>query len=306
MTRTVRLYLGAHKTASTHLQHMLMNSADLVARHGTRMAEPLTLRVSGWMTAFFQAARQHQSGEIAPALLAQLRAQLPEDGGDLMLTDENILGTPREMLEGWGVYAFAGRRLKTLAAIFHDCRVEAFMSMRSYDSFFASLYAEVVRNRGYVSFDPFQTLSQEDGWSWQNTVGDLVEASGAENVVVWDYADFRALIPELVVRLSGVADSAPIIAAYPSRPTRPSLSQPAMDIIKSLAPAVGAAAALSLTEKLATHYSVENGAPRFEPFTSEQHDAMQQRYRTDIAAITSRWPALTMLRPDAAGMARTG
>lgn len=305
MTRTVRLYLGAHKTASTHLQHMLMNSADLVARNGTRMAEPLTLRVSGWMTAFFQATRQHKAGEIAPDLLAQLRAQLPEDGGDLMLTDENILGTPREMLEGWGVYKFAGPRLKTLAAIFDDCRVEVFMSMRSYDSFFASLYAEVVRNRGYVAFDPFQTLSQDDGWSWQNTVCDLVEAFGAENVVVWDYADFRALIPELVTRLSGMADSAPIIAAYSSRPTRPSLSQPAMEIIRSLAPSLGTPAALSLTEKLAVHYSAENGAPRFEPFTGEKRYAMQQRYHADLSAIASRWPALTMLRPDATLLSRT-
>ena len=293
--QTIRVYLGAHKTASTHLQDLLVASRPALAEVGTAVADPALLRGdSGWITAYFAAAQQRTAGRaIKDATRQTLRALAPAKG-DWVLTDENMLGTPRDVLWHHRFYADARRNLAVLPEVFPDRRLQAFLALRSYDGFFASMYSEIVRNRGFLPFAEFDA-AVDPGWSWTQTVADLVAVFGEENVTLWDFADFRALQPQIVALLAGIEDAAPLIAAHPADSTRPSLSQRTIDILADLAPAIGTEAARDLTWKINQHYAVAKGHPPFRPFDDGRQAALRARYADDLAAIRRRWPRLRFL-----------
>jgi hypothetical protein len=87
------------------------------------------------------------------------------------------------------------------------------------------------------------------------------------------------------------------MAAYEPEATRPSLSQKAMDILAELAPAIGRAEALRLTERINDHYSVAKGNAPFDPFDAETAASMRADYARDIAAIKAKFPAVRFLEP---------
>lgn len=297
----VRVYLGAHKTASTHLQDMMVHHRATLANHGTTVSHPGYLRgASGWLAGFYDAVAQHQAtGTIDDALRARLRLPLVA-GHDWLMSDENILGTAREATGQGSLYAWAPPRFHTLRDLFPDRRVEAFMALRSYDAFFASMYGEVVRNNGFLPWAEFRAGidAVQPAWSWLPTVEALVAAFGEDRVTLWDFADFAALQPQLVALLSGIADSQPLIDSFPVQTTRPSLSARTIDMLGELSTAIGPEAALKLTEPINDRYSQASGNPRFQPYDAAEAAALRARYAADLAEIRRRWPGLRFLTPD--------
>lgn len=292
----IRLYLGAHKTATTHLQGILMANRGKLLGAGVQLSSPQDVR-KDWLPLYFQAVRAFgEHGRIPPRLRGPLCAALPETG-DWILTEENIIGVPIELLSQPGIYPNAARRLATLVELFPKASISLHFSLRSYDSFWRSMYSEIVRNRGFLPWDEFYKPEVFAQRSWVDTVAAFVSALPEARITLWRFEDFRAVMPQALAELSGQTEVEPMIAAYQPEATRPSLSQKAMDILAELAPAIGKPETLRLTERINDHYSVTKGHAPFDPFDAETAARMRADYARDIATIQTRFPAVRFLQP---------
>jgi hypothetical protein len=299
---TIRLYLGAHKTATTHVQGILIANRELLQERGVLLTAPRDLR-KDWLPRFFDAQQTlMQTGRIPEALARPLRALMPERG-DWILTDENIIGIPVELARQPGIYPHAGRRIATLRALYPEVRMELHFSVRSYDSFYRSMYSEVVRNRGFMPFAKFFDPVRHARNSWVAFVEDIAREMPAEDIVLWRFEDFRGVQAQVLRGLSGQEDVDSLIAAYGTEVTRPSLSQKTVDILADLAPAIGTAEALRLTEIINRHYAVADGHAPLEVFDAATTARYRQQYVDDMATIAARFPGLRVLRPEPAATA---
>ncbi len=293
---SIRLYLGAHKTATTHLQGILMANRAKLSADSVQLSSPQDVRKE-WLPLYFQAVRAFgEKGKIPPRLSGPLRAAMPE-ACDWILTEENIIGVPIELLSQPGIYPNAARRLETLRALFPEREITLHFSLRSYDSFWRSMYSEIVRNRGFLPWDEFYKPAAFAARSWRDTVKAFASVLPEAAITLWRFEDFRAVMPQALAELSGQTEVAPLMAAYEPEATRPSLSQKAMDILAELAPAIGRAEALRLTERINDHYSVAKGNAPFDPFDAETAASMRADYARDIAAIKAKFPAVRFLEP---------
>lgn len=294
----IRLYLGAHKTATTHLQGIMLANRDRLAEAGVKLSAPQDLRRE-WVPGYFHAVRALvETGTIPDNLAAPLREWLPATG-DWILTEENIIGVPIELLNQPGIYPHAGKRLATLRALFPEARIRLFFSVRSYDGFWRSMYSEIVRNRGFLPFETFWKPMAFAKRSWVKTVASFADHLPQEDIVLWKFEDFGAVQDAALAQITGQADIAPMVAAYKAEPTRPSLSQKALQVLGDIVPVIGREQGLKLTERINSHYSVAAGHAPFQPFSSELVAEMRAAYARDLTRIREQFSAVQWLKPAA-------
>jgi hypothetical protein len=292
----IHLYLGAHKTATTHLQGILLANRDRLAAHQVVLSAPQDVRKE-WLPEFFRYCAG--TGDAPDAGLAKELRSIAPSSGLWILTEENIAGVCNDLAFKPGIYPEAAGRIACLARLFPEAGLSLFFSLRSYDSFYRSAYTEVVRNRGYVPFEEFYDEGRFSGNSWVETVRRFQRTLPQERITLWKFEDFRELIPRLVSLLTGIGDVQGLLDAYKPVTTRPSLSRKTIDILKDLHPVLSRKESLALVERINRIYPVGRGWPEFRPFSPEKEAGFQQQYTRDIEAIKAHFPGIRFLEPAA-------
>ncbi|RJP41456.1 MAG: hypothetical protein C4548_09250 [Desulfobacteraceae bacterium] len=160
MTR-INFHIGAHKTASTHLQ---MTLAKCTFRPGVRYV-PLN-RLRTMLTSPVRKKRPH----------------LPWHrwyNGTWLFSDENILGTTANALRMYPDPAHALR-------YFRDCELRVFLCVRCYDTFLASAYGERLWRHPYQPFAGDLPVRR-----WPDIVRELKNALSGTPIHIWRYEDYR-------------------------------------------------------------------------------------------------------------------
>lgn len=293
----INLYLGAHKTATTHLQGLLVANRERLLARQVALSAPEDVR-KDWLPKFLKYCNGNNAGNPGKGrpIVRELRALLPEQKL-WILTEENIAGVPNNLALRPGIYPFAGKRIQALGQLFKNASMTLFFSLRSYDSFYRSAYSEVVRNRGYIPFQEFYDEARFAKNSWVDTVRGFHEALPQENIVLWQYEHFRTLVPQLVRLLTGLEEVDELISAYAPETTRPSLSQKTMDILGDLHPVLTREESKQLVERINQAYPVDEVHAAAKPFTAEQEAAFRRRYEDDIAEIKASFPRIRFLQP---------
>jgi hypothetical protein len=292
----IHLYLGAHKTATTHLQGILLANRDRLAAHHVALSAPQDVRKE-WLPAFFRYCAG--AGDAPDAGLAgELRSIAPRSGL-WILTEENIAGVCNDFAVKPGIYPQAADRITCLARLFPDAELSLFFSLRSYDGFYRSAYTEVVRNRGYLPFEEFYDEGRFQNNSWVETVRRFQRTLPQERIILWKFEDFRELIPRLVSLLTGIGEVQDLLDAYKPDTTRPSLSRKTVEILKDLHPVLSRKESLALVERINRAYPAGRDWPSYRPFGPEQEAAFRQRYARDIEAIKADYPGIRFLEPAA-------
>ena len=162
-----RLHLGAHKTATTHIQ--LRCAALGLAERGvgdmgndelTPMKLP-DMRLRALPARLSPALRRREMLRRLSAL-GRLR-------GRMVLSNEDWIGHGEAGLEPVP-YPEAGRRIRSLVrGLARDGAVELFLAVRSPDTFLPSVYAQVLRYHPYPGgFAPIRARwpIRPTGWGW--------------------------------------------------------------------------------------------------------------------------------------------
>ncbi|MEP2529972.1 hypothetical protein [Shimia sp.] len=271
-----------------------MANRPQLLEQGVALSAPQDIRKE-WLPNLFTAQKALLTTGAIPDEIATPLRDLQPESSDWILTEENIIGIPYELSRISGIYPMAGKRMATLKALFPEARFEFYFSVRSYDSFYRSMYSEVVRNRGFMTFEEFYDPERFASNSWVLMLAEITRHIPAENIVLWKFEDFRKVQSQALTRLSGCDDVEAMTARYAPETTRPSLSQKTLDVLGDLAPAIGAPEALRLTERINRHYAVADGHAPLNVFDEATTARLKAQYEADIAQIHETYPSITFL-----------
>ncbi|MDO5529701.1 MAG: hypothetical protein Q4F71_09885 [Paracoccus sp. (in: a-proteobacteria)] len=199
---TVRIHVGAHKTATTHLQSALREVRADLARAGMGYIGPGRLR--GGNGSLEQCLRQPgRAGAASRAVGESLRAARAQFG-DLLLSEENILGGTRRSHifgpEGM-LYPRAVERLRYVITLLGRPRASVFLSVRDPASFVVSAFHQQVLSAREVLIEDYVRDVPVAALGWAELAGRIAAMPSVTRVIVWRYEDYRALRPEICARM---------------------------------------------------------------------------------------------------------
>ncbi|MBI3155074.1 MAG: hypothetical protein HYZ20_06670 [Burkholderiales bacterium] len=246
----IRFHIGAHKTATTHLQLTL---AHCRLAPGTRYV-PL-----GWLRRTLTSPVRHG------------RPHLPWQrwyGGTWLFSDENILGTTAQGLK---LYPDPARALRHFA----DTGLSVFLCVRRYDEFLVSAWGERLWHHG---FEPF--AAELPARRWTDLVRDLRRDLRGVPVHVWRYEDYRIHAQSIAQHYAGGAIEA-FGAPLAQDPKSGFSARAVQELADRGSRRVGKRELLALR---AAH-PVRTASERYDPWSAAQKDALAAMYDEDLASL---------------------
>ncbi|SDI51103.1 hypothetical protein [Lutimaribacter saemankumensis] len=263
----VILHLGAHRTASTTFQAYLRDNSAGLSRHGISVWDPRRTRnglFAGIWPApqMFNCGPQRAEGRIALALAAEAG----RGARQVIVSDENILGNPRQGVRAAALYPAAGERVARLAAAFRGRITQAVLSIRCPDAYWASLIA-MTAARGHPLPGPMRLAALSDGpRGWRDVVADVACALPGVPLAVMPHEEYGAAPERRLARMLGDAALAPATHARRRLNMAPRLPQ--------------LRAALAAAGRDTGHLPAGDG--HFAPFTPAQAARMREQYSDDL------------------------
>ena len=265
MTR-IRFHIGAHKTATTHLQ-MTLAGCRLAA--GTCYVPLKRLRMT--LTSPVRKRRPH----------------LPWHrwyGGTWLFSDENILGTTEHSLRMYPDPAHALRH-------FLDCELSVFLCVRRYDTFLASAYGERLWRHPFRPFPGELPVRR-----WPDVVRDLQHDLPGVPLHLWRYEDYRNHAGQIMQYYAGNA-----IEQFGAPLQRDPKSGFSGRAVAELARRGGRRPWKSEVLQLREAFPISPEYPRFNPWSAEQQVRLEERYVEDLAVLGALADLWTPGREPSAG-----
>ena len=192
------LHLGAHRTASTHVQGVLGKNIELLSAHG------------------FIAPRQRL---LHAALTSKLNDLIPwtprsygrflkkcsaESAENLLISDENLPGFLNSIFTHGEFYPQSARRLKRLAALLPEPPQKILFTIRPYNTFFASAYGRWLRpERPVIARELLAELVLGLSRGWPDVASDIAAAFPESTLVLNEYSSAPDLGPAQLHPLLG-------------------------------------------------------------------------------------------------------
>ncbi|SFE01035.1 hypothetical protein [Roseivivax sediminis] len=193
----VCLHLGAHRSASTAFQLYARAHADALSVRGITVWDPRRTRTGLLHNVASREARPRDVGRVKLACAAEAARGTTT----LVVSDANMIGTPRANLRAHGLYPAVGERLARLGAAFGPAR--AVLQIREPASYWTSLFACLVA-RGVAPPDGVtlaRILAARRGW--REVIADLACALPDTQIVVTPYERFADAPHALMAALTG-------------------------------------------------------------------------------------------------------
>jgi len=286
--RDWRIHLGAHKTATTHLQHTLRAHRDALVAHDMDFIPHGPMRV---LSHRFSRPRGWRSMLRGRPLAWQFNRELQKQRrgpATMLISDEDLLGYAYDQLTT-PLYG-QPKCLHLLKTLARTGRMRLFLGIRSLDGLVPSAYAQTLkalvpepdmmaRTRRALAADPP---------SWVELVERLRAALPGVPLTVWRYEDYRAHWRE-------------ILALYVGRDVGefPDLPPPQLTVSPSplaIAKAEALDPALPMKDRIATvldlyaRYPAGDEFGVYRPLDPAETDRFRARYAEDVDILRRRHP----------------
>lgn len=271
------LHLGAHRTASTHVQGVLGKNTALLAAAGIAAPSQDDVRI---------ALTKPLAARI-PSVRAGFRAlEISAAVETVVISDENLLGFLNSIFTHGEFYPDTARRLAKLRAMLPVDPVKIVVAIRPYESFFASAYGRWLAPERMVL--PRATVADlvlglKRGWG--DMLADIAEAFPESELLISEYAPNPRFGPaQLSTILGPLADKLFYNPDY--RWNRSMSARQTMLYEQAVA-----AGDIEKADDIRT-WKRFNQPELLEGFWDEPtRTALQSRYVRDRAAIIERFPA---------------
>ena len=293
--RQWRIHVGAHKTATTHLQETLTSvRTDLAARGVDYIPNPL-LRKRRFARTLWERRPIARLPFVGPAhmrdAIETVVAPLRLGPDVVVLSEENVLGIP-EQIFATPFYPQASQSLARLASLAGRAEVQLFLSIRSYDTMLPSAYAEHLKHSAAPvgGFEAVRARLIAEPPSWHDLIARIHAAAPGIALRIWRQEDYRANDAAIMAALCGC----PL-------PPLPEISDPSWTRSPS-ATAIAAAEALpdglshaERNERVRAIYGAsEPGSDRFRPFSAAERQRLRGDYEADLDRIARDFPDTIM------------
>lgn len=292
-TRSVALHIGAHKTATTHLQRSLGMQQQAMINNGIRYYGPENLR-----------RPQRGLGDIfaldvydSPPRPRRSRSEQTEfmfkDGHRVIFSDENFIGVLHDksgqILSP--MYPQAARRVAALSEAMECGSIEVFVGVRNATSFLTSAYSQALLGGRHITFKEYAAVNPLDNMYWAGLVARLRAAAGVGHVTVWLQEDYHRMFH--VITRAMLGPDTDMRVAPLDQPVHVGLSEAA--VAYTLAydgpDPLGDVAAQSRVL-----FPIGPNNPPFDPFDEKQKTAAWADYERQLTQI-AQIEGVTLLRP---------
>jgi hypothetical protein len=275
----LRLHIGAHKTATTHLQDSLAAQSGQILRGGLVYLSRGFIRKTGLVAGINENYQRLLGGGKGFRSLDEVIV-LPEGHPPrIVISEEDILGMSVDVLEG--LYPRAAGRLRPWAAVMGGARPHIFLSIRNYAEILPSAYSQALRD-GAV---PLAMAAYRAHWlgrkpSWIDLIKLVQAAFGEARLTVWSLDFYRNSAAAVRRAVTGL-DLPGELEATPEGTRR--LTAAAVRRIEALAPSPNRAARLQAVSEI---ISSDRDSTPFDPLPPEEKALHSERYARDVEAIT--------------------
>lgn len=288
----VTLHLGAHKTASTYLQRRLEGSANALRHHGVVAYGPRLLRemvqhrIGNSLPRHRSAFRQGRAQVVHELICKEERAGVQR----LVLSEEQLLGSVRELVLGEEFYENALTNLRAVSVALNGRPVTAVMAVRSYDRFLVSAYGQTLRGGHYLRFDSAlreRMLNLRRGWP--DLVGDIASAlpRGSE-ILLWRYETFGQSEADVMRLLVGNVASRALVKVRGQLLPGPSAA--AIRMLDHKAAHGWQRLTIERIRAILRDHAKADGHAAFDPWTPQERHHLEQRYLEHLAEIRDMLP----------------
>lgn len=281
MRRRLTFLIGAHKTASTHLQRALVAQRAALAPAGVGVIGPMP--IGGTLLPLSELLR----GRAEPDLLALAsEGFLHKHAGDaetVVLMNENILSAslaPDMAFKDGQLYKFAPQRVKRVLDLFPGHDIQVGMAVRNPAGFLVSSWQEHMKGHAFRPFRDYLGTADVAEIGWLKPVRRLRQALGDTPIFLWRYEDYPTIASRVLHQCMGEAGAR---ITLPESAANPGFSARALDYLAE----VGQVTPETTAEAL-RRFPKGPGYPAFQPWTQREKTAMSERYDQDLQRIASR------------------
>lgn len=292
LPQSVALHIGAHKTASTHLQKTLKKNRKMLQDEGVKVYGPWYLRMQGRSLASMFDLSWSDTPTPRRNHDEQLRF-LAKGTSRLVFSEENFGGILRRS-EGrvmFPLYATAPEKLAEFAAACAPIEPQIFLAVRNPASFLASAYSQALFGGAFIGPQAFRTRNDWREVDWADYVTRLRAVRGIGKIYVWRQEDYD-LAQTLILRRLLRWNVAPKVETIEGR-VHQGLSGLAIRQTLSWAKE---GETVKLAERARKLFPIEDGNRAFELFSKSVQAEATQVYDAQIAQIDAM-DRVTVLHP---------
>jgi hypothetical protein len=224
---TIVLHLGAHKTASTHLQRSLAAAAlSDVAVFG-----PPQLRgASTNIPARFGFPLDPKTADTSNRPVRDVLLEMADEASRLVLSDENFAG---KLQTGWGkiptpLYFTAAKRIDALTHAIRSVGgpgVHLCLAIRDPAGYLTSCYSQILHGGRVVTQQKYIDKNPLGIVDWVDYAQRLRSVPGIVSLTIWRYEDYRAVFPKICQAMVGTDQVEPITGRLQVRLSEAALQQ---------------------------------------------------------------------------------
>ena len=285
-TRHWRLHVGAHKTATTHLQDTLLACrADLADRGVHFLPRPALEKARFIKYVRFGAFSRHGLKErlLPRSEAAHMRARLLSGAKrrTVLISEEKILGRAVDLLDGF--YPHLESNLQAVRAIIGDDPVTLYLSIRDQKDLLPSAYSQALRTHSRPeAFDVLADRWLEDPPRWPALIKRLEAAMPGADIKVWSMDQYADDSRQILNRLTGNSGLTVPDLERPERTAR--LNAAAIATLEELQPQ-----GLEHADKRrVTAQAAQQDGAVFDPLDADARQRLTAVWEQDLAAIENR------------------
>lgn len=287
--RQWRLHLGAHKTATTHLQ-------DILAAHRPALLDRDVdyLPVADARPVLRRAMRRGRldRGLLSMPLAHLFRrdlARLRKGPATVLLSEEDLLGYSFDQLTDPLYAGLPGLPLLRVLAR-RGADLHLFVALRSLDGLIPSAYAQTIKAIAPEpgGFEAVRARLRDRPPSWLDLVTRLAAALPDARLTLWRYEDWRLHWQEILDLYVG-QPAGPYPVLPPPAVTQ-SPSGAAIALAEALDPSLPMTVRSAQVRAIYAAHPAGANAARFAPLSDAEIAHLRARYAADIDAIAERFP----------------
>ncbi len=271
---TLHLHIGAHKTATTHLQATLIKHRAELAKAGVQYERPDDIRAAigpGRRAAV-------QMGPI-PSFrrtgASRRLAKMDQGTERLVLSDENSLGLCPELFQRELLYPTAYRRLTVWRRLAAQRKTVIYLCIRDYAAFFSGAYVQTIRKKSIMApdQDSLAALARMPR-RWGDVIDDVRRAVPGAYLRVWAFEDHFALLPALLQEQTGL-DLQPVRRRPMATPSGAAVAEFRRVARRRRRP----------LDQLAKEHPITADNPKFSLWSDTQKASLTEMYEADVADL---------------------